>query len=456
MGNSEVGHQNIGAGAVPYQDIVRIDLSLKDGSMAHNPALVGAFDHAKKHGGKVHFAGLVSDGGVHSHIRHLFGLLRLAKQAGVPDAVVQVFTDGRDTPPSSAKGFVADLEAFMQKELGGYGRIGSICGRYYAMDRDKKWDRVEVAFKALVRAEGEQVDRGEIAAAIQRRYDAGENDEFFKPMVITGGGDITLKDQDSLVFFDFRADRMRAIAHILGNVQPRHFEDADLPRGLHVVCMTQYNEEFSFPLIISVQIVANTLSEWLSKRGLKQIHVAETEKFAHVGFFFRGRADTPFPNEEVVMVPSPTVATYDLKPNMSQAEVADEVVKALKGGATYPFVLCNLAPPDMVGHTGVYQATVEACTGTDLAIGRIWEACKQSGHVLVITADHGNAEQMLDEKGGPFTAHTMNYVPLIVADPKGEVKALNRSEGILADVAPTILHIMGIPVPPEMTGKSFL
>lgn len=326
------------------------------------------------------------------------------------------------------------------------------------MDRDKKWDRVEMAYKMMVRGEGEKVDHEEIIAAVERRYAAEETDEFLKAIAVNApaGKSNLLTDADSLIMFDFRADRMRAITHILGNVQPRYFPDSDLPKKLHLVCMTQYDETFTFPLIVSVQIVKNVLAEWLSGKGIRQCHVAETEKFAHVTFFFNGRREEPFPLEDRVLVNSPAVATYDLAPDMSQQEVAAKVCDALRS-KNYPFVVCNFAAPDMVGHTGVYEATVRAVEGCDVAIGKIWETCKETGHLLFITSDHGNAEKMFDEKGGPFTAHTMNHVPFIMADPRDkDAKFVRNDNGILADVAPTILTAMGLDKPEEMTGKSYL
>lgn len=456
MGNSEVGHLTIGSGRVEFQDLVRINLTIEDGSFGKQPALVGALDNAKKGNGRIHFLGLVSDGAVHSHIDHLFVFLQLAQQAKIPNSFVHFFSDGRDTKPTSGVQYIRQLQDFMKSH--NYGSIATLMGRFYAMDRDKRWDRIHVAYDAMIGGVGEAVTEEKLISAVEARYAAGENDEFLKPFIVNKEG--LIKDGDTLIFIDFRSDRMREIVETLGVKPPFDLgTSVALPKSLHVVQMTKYNADFRMPIIFPPQSMDNVLAEWLSKHGLKQFHTAETEKYAHVTFFFNGGVEQAFPLEDRKLVASPQVKTYDLKPDMSVAQVADSVVEAMASGV-YPFVMCNMAPPDMVGHTGMFDPAVVAVEATDKAIGVIFEACKKYGYVLAITADHGNAEEMEDETGKPKTSHTTNPVFFIVAG-EGDKVNLNGLElvskqGGLKDVAPSILKVMGLPIPVEMTGKSLL
>ncbi|KAI8644712.1 2,3-bisphosphoglycerate-independent phosphoglycerate mutase [Parasitella parasitica] len=446
MGNSEVGHLNIGAGRVVYQDIVRIDLAMKNKEFGQIENIKGAFDRAIKGNGRLHFMGLVSDGGVHGHIDHLVSLLAAAKAAGVPESYVHFFGDGRDTAPKSASKYMQQLVDAI-KELG-YGKIADINGRYYAMDRDKRWERVQVAFDGMTQAKGEKVS--DPVKAIEDRYAAGETDEFLKPIIVDEAGQI--KNGDTIFCFNFRSDRMREISQALG-IAPCPF-DSPVPKDLELFTMTQYKGDFPFKVAFPAQSMDNVLAEWLAKNDVPQMHIAETEKYAHVTFFFNGGSEAQFPLEERGLVPSPKVATYDLQPEMNAAGVAEKVAEALDSNK-YPFVMCNFAPPDMVGHTGVYEAAVKAVGATDAAIGVVLEACKKNGYALFVTADHGNAEKMIADDGkSPFTAHTCAKVPLVMAD--GEAKFKSAAEGALCDVAPTILAYMGLDIPKEMTGKSLL
>jgi 2,3-bisphosphoglycerate-independent phosphoglycerate mutase len=448
MGNSEVGHLTMGAGRVDFQDLVRINLSIEQKTLGSNETLVATFERARKGNGRLHLLGLVSDGGVHSHISHVKALLAEAAKAGVPKCFVHFFADGRDTPPKSATTYLADLLSFLRQAR--YGSLATVMGRFYAMDRDKRWERTKEAYEALVGGKGEATTAEQVVAAVEKRYAADESDEFLKPLIVDKDG--IIRESDTLIFFDFRADRMRQIVETLG-VKPPFAVDTPLPANLGVVQMTQYNKDFPLPVIFKPQVMDNVLAEWLSKQGLRQFHTAETEKYAHVTFFFNGGREKAFDNEDRVLVPSPKVATYDLKPEMSVAAVGVEVCKAIESG-TYPFVMCNLAPPDMVGHTGVFDATVKACEATDVVIERIVATCAKHGYTLVITADHGNCEDMIDEDGRPKTSHSTNLVPLLIVNDKGV--RLVRKEGGLSDVAPTVLTIMGLPVPKEMTGKSMV
>eukprot|EP00898_Chlorokybus_atmophyticus_P000861 jgi/Chlat1/1776/Chrsp134S02114 len=441
MGNSEVGHLTIGAGQAEYQDLVRISLCVKLGNLAEQQAIKDAFARAVNGNGRMHFLGLLSDGSVHSHQDHLYALLEEAKKAGVPNAFVQAFMDGRDTPPDSGAGYLRQLESKIH-ELS-YGSIGTVVGRYYAMDRDKRWERVKLAYEALVRSkdEGSPISTSP-SEAVEARYKENEFDEFLKPII----------DGDTLLFFDFRSDRMREIVETLGIKPP--FETDKHPKDLGVVQFTQYKKDFPLPIVFPPQTLQNVLSEWLSKKGIKQLHVAETEKYAHVTFFFNGGRELQFEGEERVMVPSPKVPTYDKEPKMSAAAVGDEVIKGIQSGK-YEFIINNFAPPDMVGHTGVYEATLEAVAETDRVIGRIWDACREHGYSLFVTSDHGNAEKMKTPEGDPITSHSTNPVPFVMAVP-GEQVAFSKKDGTLADVAPTILTHMGLDVPSDMTGHSLL
>ncbi|TFK35833.1 cofactor-independent phosphoglycerate mutase [Crucibulum laeve] len=475
MGNSEVGHLNIGAGRIVWQDIVRIDVAIKKRQFHKNENIVAAFKHAKETTGRLHLLGLVSDGGVHSHITHLYALLETAKEVGVPHTYVHFFGDGRDTAPRSASKYAKELLDFTKKLE--YGELATIVGRYYAMDRDKRWERVKIAVEGLVKGEGEKVqakskeEQGDAAIKeIEQNYEKDVTDEFLKPIIVNGE-DGRIKDKDTLFFFNYRSDRMREIASVFG--LPDKPMEVDVPKDLNITTMSRYNAEFPFPVAFPPQAMTNVLAEWLGKQGVKQAHVAETEKYAHVTFFFNGGVEKQFEGEERYMVPSPKVATYDKDPKMNAHGVAEKVAELLKKGED-EFIMCNFAPPDMVGHTGVYDAAVTAISETDKAVATVYKAAQEAGYILLITADHGNAEQMKDpETGNPHTAHTTNPVPFIMTgDPKTlkfkeEVKpekmgahhkgdGEEEEEGALCDVAPTILAVMGLPQPEEMTGRSLL
>ncbi|KAK0611509.1 BPG-independent [Immersiella caudata] len=452
MGNSEVGHLNIGAGRVVWQDVVRIDQTVKKGDFAQNDVIKGTIEGAKNGNGRLHLCGLVSHGGVHSKQTHLYALLQAAKDAGVPKVFIHFFGDGRDTDPKSGAGYMEELLAKL-KEIG-VGQIATVVGRYYAMDRDKRWERVELALRGMVLGEGEQSD--DPLKTIKERYEKGENDEFLKPIVV--GGEGRIKDDDTVFFFNYRSDRVRQITQLLGDVDRSPRPDFPYPK-IKLVTMTQYKLDYPFEIAFKPQHMGNVLAEWLGKQGVEQVHVAETEKYAHVTFFFNGGVEKAFHletrDESQDLVPSnKSVPTYDKAPEMSADGVANQVVKRL-GEQKFPFVMNNFAPPDMVGHTGVYEAAIIGCAATDKAIGKILEGCKKEGYILFITADHGNAEEMKFPDGKPKTSHTTNKVPFIMANhPEGW--SLKKEGGVLGDVAPTVLTAMGLPVPPEMTGESLL
>ncbi|KAI9797947.1 MAG: hypothetical protein M1825_005670 [Sarcosagium campestre] len=449
MGNSEVGHLNIGAGRVVWQDVVRIDLTLKKGELNKVDTLVQSFKRAKDGNGRLHLLGLVSDGGVHSHIKHLYGLLEVAKEIGVPQVFIHFFGDGRDTDPKSAAAYMQQLLDKI-KELG-IGQIATVVGRYYIMDRDKRWDRVEIGMKGVVTGEGEASE--DPVKTIKERYEKGENDEFLTPIIV-GGKEARVQDDDTLFFFNYRSDRVREITQLLGDVDRSPKPDFPYPKNTHITTMTQYKTDYPFPIAFAPQHMGNVLAEWLSKNKVKQCHVAETEKYAHVTFFFNGGVEKQFEGEEREMIASPKVATYDLDPKMSAAGVADKLCERISEGK-FEFLMNNFAPPDMVGHTGVYKAAVEAVTATDKAIGQVYETCKREGYVLFITSDHGNAEEMLNEVGKPKTSHTTNRVPFIMANaPEGW--SLKKQDGVLGDVAPTVLDVMGLKQAEEMGGQSLL
>ncbi|KAI8096986.1 2,3-bisphosphoglycerate-independent phosphoglycerate mutase [Halteromyces radiatus] len=447
MGNSEVGHLNIGAGRVVYQDIVRIDLAMDNNEFGSVENIKGAFDRAKNGNGRLHFLGLLSDGGVHSHIDHLISLMKAAKDAGVPETFIHCFGDGRDTAPKSIIKYLTKLQDVI-KEIN-YGKIVDITGRYYAMDRDKRWERIQYAFDALLYGKGDKED--DAIKAVEKRYENGETDEFLKPIVLNSEG--TIKDDDTLFFFNFRSDRMREITQALG-IPPCPCK-GDVPKNIEIVTMTQYKSDYPFKVAFPAQQMDNVLAEWLGKNDVPQMHIAETEKYAHVTFFFNGGSEAQFNKEDRGLIPSPKVATYDLQPEMSAQPVADKVAEAIATDK-YPFVMCNFAPPDMVGHTGVYEAAIKGVQATDAAIGTILEACKKHGYILFVTADHGNAEKMLsDDFKSPFTAHTCSPVPFVMASSKN-YKFIDNAKGALCDVAPTILRVMGMDVPKEMSGRSLL
>ncbi|ODN88108.1 2,3-bisphosphoglycerate-independent phosphoglycerate mutase [Cryptococcus wingfieldii CBS 7118] len=450
MGNSEVGHLNIGAGRIVWQDIVKIDQSIKKDEFAKQPAIVESLKHAKENNGRLHLLGLVSDGGVHSHIQHLFALLRAAKAAEVPHVYIHFFGDGRDTAPRSASKYAQQLLDYI-KEIG-IGEISTVVGRYYAMDRDKRWDRVKIAVDGLLKGEGDKTTQDKLVETIEEGYKKDVTDEFIKP-IISGSEDSRIQKGDTIFTFNYRSDRMRELASVLG--LPDKPMDVTVPEDLHITTMSRYNAEFPFKIAFPPQGMTNVLAEWLGKQGVKQCHIAETEKYAHVTFFFNGGVEKQFENEEREMVPSPKVATYDKQPEMSAQGVADKVSEIVKSDK-FEFVMCNFAPPDMVGHTGDYEAAVKAITATDKAVKTVYDACEEAGYVLCITADHGNAEQMLDPNtGNPHTAHTTNPVPFIVTGDKGGLEVAGEP-GALADVAPTVLDILGLPQPEEMSGRSLL
>ena len=451
MGNSEVGHTNLGAGRIVYQDLVRINRAVEDGSFFSNDALLMACRRAKETGGALHLMGLLSDGGVHSHVEHLHACLELARREGVSRAFVHAFMDGRDTPPRSGLGTLADVEKRFRER--GYGKVATVCGRYYAMDRDKRWDRVELAYAALVRAEGLHAPSG--VAAMEASYARSETDEFVKPTVIVNGDGSPVgpvRDGDAVIFFNFRADRAREITRAFTDGGFKEFDRKVTPWLAAYVCMTEYDKTFALPVAFPPTDLTEIFPEIVSRAGLKQLRCAETEKYAHVTFFFNGGRETVFPNEDRILVPSPRdVKTYDHKPEMSAREVTDKLVAAI-GTGQYGFVLVNYANPDMVGHTGILDAAVKAVKVVDECVGRLWQAARAQGMAMLVTADHGNCEMMTDpQTGEPHTAHTLNPVPFILADPDFRGAKL-RAKGVLADVAPTALQIMGLPQPREMKG----
>ncbi len=453
MGNSEVGHLNMGAGRIVYQELTRITKEIQDGTFFENKALMDAVNNCKKNDSSLHCFGLLSDGGVHSHNTHLYGLLELAKRNGLEKVYVHCFLDGRDTPPESGKGYAEDLEAEMAKI--GVGKIASVTGRYYAMDRDNNYDRVQKAYAALTKGEGETAQSG--PAGIQASYDREETDEFVKPTVVVENGApvATIQDGDSVIFFNFRPDRAREITRAFCDDDFKGFE-REKRLDLTYVCFSDYdptipNKKVAFEKIA----VTNTFGEWLAANGMKQARIAETEKYAHVTFFFNGGVEKPNEGEDRILVNSPKeVATYDLKPEMSAYEVCDRLCEAITGGQ-YDVVIINFANPDMVGHTGVEEAAIKAVEAVDSCVGRAVEAVKSVDGVLFICADHGNAEQLVDyETGAPFTAHTTNQVPFILVN--YDEKYTLREGGCLADIVPTLIRIMGKEQPAEMTGKSLL
>ena len=452
MGNSEVGHLNMGAGRIVYQELTRITKEIEDGDFFKNEALLAAMKNARENDSAIHFMGLLSDGGVHSHNTHLYGLLEMAKREGLKKVYVHCFLDGRDTPPASGKGYIEELQAEMKKI--GVGEIGVVSGRYYAMDRDNRWDRVELAYKALTKGEG--IKGTDAAEAVQASYDDGKTDEFVYPTVIEKEGKpvTVISDKDSVVFFNFRPDRAREITRAFCDDDFKGFE-----RGkrldLTYVCFTDYDDTIQNKLVAFHKVqLHNTFGEWLAANNLTQARIAETEKYAHVTFFFNGGVEEPNKGEDRILVKSPKVATYDLQPEMSAPAVCDKLVEAIKSDK-YDVIIINFANPDMVGHTGVEEAAIKAVEAVDACVGRAVEALKEVDGQMFICADHGNAEQLVDyETGEPFTAHTTNPVPFILvnADPKYTL----RENGCLADIIPTLIELMGMKQPEEMTGKSLL
>ena len=453
MGNSEVGHLNMGAGRIVYQELTRITKEIQDGTFFENPALLKAVENCKKNNSALHMFGLLSDGGVHSHNTHLYGLLELAKRNGLSKVYVHCFLDGRDTPPSSGKGYAQELEAEMNRL--GVGEIASVTGRYYAMDRDNNYDRVKTAYDALTKGEGLTAASG--PEGIQSSYERGETDEFVKPTVVVKDGQpvATIKDKDSVIFFNFRPDRAREITRCFCDDDFKGFNRGSR-LNITFVCFSDYdptipNKEVAFHKIS----VTNTFGEWLAAHHMKQARIAETEKYAHVTFFFNGGVEEPNEGEDRILVNSPKdVATYDLKPQMSAYEVCDKLVEAIKSDK-YDVIIINFANPDMVGHTGVEAAAIKAVEVVDECVGRAVDALLEVNGQMFICADHGNAEQLVDyETGAPFTAHTTNPVPFILvnADPQYTL----RTGGCLADIVPTLIEMMGMEQPAEMTGKSLL
>lgn len=446
MGNSEVGHLNIGAGRVVYQDLVKINKSIADGSILKNPEIVNAFSYAKSTGKAIHFMGLTSDGGVHSSLDHLFALCDIAKSYSLSKVYIHCFMDGRDTDPRSGRGFIKQLQDHCAKSSG---EIASIIGRYYAMDRDKRWERVKVAYDLLVKGEGRQST--DMVAAMQESYDEEVTDEFIKP-INNANIDGTIKDGDVVIFFNYRNDRAKELTIVLSQSDMPDAGMTTIP-NLQYYCMTPYDASFTgVHILFDKENVDNTLGEYLSSLGKAQLHIAETEKYAHVTFFFNGGRETPYDGEDRILVNSPKVATYDLKPEMSAFEVKDRLVEAIKT-EKYDFIVVNYANGDMVGHTGVYEAIVKAVKTIDQCVYATVETAIEAGYEVIIIADHGNADNAINPDGSPNTAHSLNPVPCIYVTANRSAKVCN---GILADVAPSILHIMGIEQPKEMTGHNLI
>ena len=446
MGNSEVGHLNIGAGRVLYQDLVKINRSIADKSILKNPEIVSAFSYAQSTGKGIHFMGLTSTGGVHSSLDHLYALCDIAKEYNLEKVFIHCFMDGRDTDPRSGKGFIEDVEAHCAKSAG---VVASIIGRYYAMDRDKRWERVKVAYDQLIKGEGRPA--ADMAAAVEESYAEGVTDEFIKP-IVNSTVDGTIKEGDVVIFFNYRNDRAKEITMVLTQKDMPEEGMTTIP-GLQYYRMTPYDASFTgVHILFDKENVQNTLGEYLSALGKKQLHIAETEKYAHVTFFFNGGREAPFDGEDRILVPSPKVATYDLKPEMSAFEVKDKLVEAINT-QKYDFIVVNYANGDMVGHTGVYSAIETAVKAVDACVKDTVEAAKANDYEVIIIADHGNADYAINPDGTPNTAHSLNPVPCVYVTANTDAKVEN---GILADVAPTLLHIMDIPQPAEMSGKCLI
>lgn len=446
MGNSEVGHLNIGAGRVVYQDLVKINRACADNSILQNKEIVSAYSYAKEHGKSLHLMGLTSNGGVHSSLDHLFKLCDIAKEYGLEKTYIHCFMDGRDTDPKSGKGFIEQLTAHCAQSAG---TIASIVGRFYAMDRDKRWNRVKEAYDLLISGTGKQAT--DMVQAMQESYDEGVTDEFIKP-INNATVDGTIKEGDVVIFFNYRNDRAKELTIVLTQ-QDMPEEGMQTIPGLQYYCMTPYDASFKgVHILFDKENVENTLGEYISSKGLKQLHIAETEKYAHVTFFFNGGRETPYEGEDRILVPSPKVATYDLKPEMSAYEVKDKLVEAINT-QKYDWIVVNYANGDMVGHTGIYEAIEKAVTAIDNCVKETVEAAKANDYEVIIIADHGNADNAINPDGTPNTAHSLNPVPCIYVTENKEAKI---GDGILADVAPTILHIMGLEQPAEMTGKNLI
>lgn len=452
MGNSEVGHLNMGAGRVVYQELLRIDMAIEDGSFFENQTFQKIMETVKEKGSALHLIGLVSDGGVHSHIRHLYALLDMAKNMGIDKVFVHAIMDGRDTSPTSGKGFIKDLQSHIRKQ--DFGRIASICGRFYAMDRDTRWERIEKAYRLYTLGEG--VAESDPVQAMENAYLREETDEFIKPVVMMENGApvATMENDDAVIFFNFRADRAREITKALTETDFPHFSRERFPGLAGFVTMTRYDEDFPLPVAFAPSHLTNILGEVISNAGLKQFRIAETEKYAHVTYFFNGGEETPFPGEDRLLVPSPRdIPTYDHKPEMSAFQVKEEVIPRIRK-QEYSLIVLNFANMDMVGHTGILEAAIKACEAVDTCLSEIICEVQKTGGTALITADHGNAERMTQPDGSPMTAHTLNPVPFYLVDDKRKDAALRS--GIIGDIAPTILHLLGIPRPEEMTGKCLI
>ncbi len=449
MGNSEVGHLNIGAGRVVYQDLVKINIACRDNSIMEIPAIKNAFSYAHDNKKNIHFMGLVSDGGVHSSLDHLFKLCDIAKDYGLSDAYIHCFMDGRDTDPKSGKGFIESLEKHTKESAG---KIASIIGRYYAMDRDKRWERVKEAYDLIVNGKG--TPAVDLVQAVQNSYDEGVTDEFIKPIVAVdsnGQAIATIKEDDVVIFFNYRNDRAKELTIVLTQQDMPEYDMHTIP--LHYYTMTPYDSSFKgLHVLFDKDNVQNTLGEYVSRLGMKQLRIAETEKFAHVTFFFSGGQEKEFESEERILIPSPKVATYDLKPEMSAPEVTEALVKELKT-QKFDFIALNFANGDMVGHTGVYEAIEKAVRIIDQCVEKVIETAKENDYEAIIIADHGNADNAVNNDGSPNTAHSLNPVPFVYVTDRKDIKV---EDGILADVAPSICTILGIEPPAEMTGHSLI
>ncbi len=446
MGNSEVGHTNIGAGRIVYQELTRITKTINEDKLKYNEAIVSAMDKALENGTALHLMGLLSDGGVHSHNTHLYGIVELAKKKGLDKVYIHAFLDGRDVPPSSAADFVADCAAKLEEI--GVGKIATVMGRYYAMDRDNRWDRVEKAYSAMVYGEGVEAECA--VCAVKNSYKEEVTDEFVIPSVVKDGA--TIQANDSVIFFNFRPDRAREITRTFVDPAFDGFERKNGFFPLNFVCMTQYDATMpNVDVAFKPQVLTNTIGEYLSSKGMSQLRIAETEKYAHVTFFFNGGVEKQYDGEDRILVKSPAVATYDLQPEMSAYEVTDKLVPAIKSGK-YDMIILNFANCDMVGHTGVFDAAVKAVEAVDVCVGKVVDAITEMNGVALITADHGNADKMVDTDGEPFTAHTTNPVPFCVVGYDCELK----DGGKLADIAPTMLQILGLEQPAEMDGTSLI
>ncbi|WP_337103541.1 2,3-bisphosphoglycerate-independent phosphoglycerate mutase [Paenibacillus sp. YIM B09110] len=451
MGNSEVGHLNIGAGRIVYQDLTRISKSIRDREFFENETILGAVNHVKKNGKKLHLYGLLSDGGVHSHIEHLFALLELAKKEELEDVYIHAFLDGRDVSPDSAKGYLERLQAKIEEV--GVGRIATVQGRYYAMDRDKRWERTEKSYRAMVYGDGPQYT--DPIKAVVESYEKSVYDEFVMPTVIVGEDNKPVglvESEDAVIFFNFRPDRAIQLSQVFTNEDFRGFERGEShPVNLYFVCLTLFSETVGGYVAYSPKNLDNTLGEVLAQNNKKQLRTAETEKYPHVTFFFSGGRDAELPGESRVLINSPKVATYDLQPEMSAYELAESTVREIESGK-HDAIILNFANPDMVGHSGMLEPTIKAVEATDECLGKVVEAVLAQGGVCIITADHGNADMVFDENGRPFTAHTTNPVPLIVT----KAGATLRDGGILADIAPTFLDLSELNQPAEMTGSTLI